>query len=207
LHKRLVAAFIVMLFALSTVSAAAVFGHYTLGRLNSTAPYRIFDSELTPVHIPGPIGYVWPGGGLQFWNNDMIDNLALPPGYQSPFTPVPPFQLATNTYAPWGSILTSTADHVNKGDLIFAVNFTEPMAWTGSNPGLPNNILYTSIAIYVPPEFTPVTADWAGGDASNILSTITQDSASIYKADVKDPFGPGWWVIYIRLRRMVLHTR
>jgi hypothetical protein len=57
---------------------------------------------------------------------------------------------------------------------------------------------YTSLTIYIPPEFTP-PVDWTIADTSNIVTTIGNDYGYIYvwKADVKDPFGPNWWVIYI----------
>ncbi len=101
--------------------------------------------------------------------------------------------MAGNAYAPFGAILTSTEDHDNVGDLIFAINFT-------GTPPTTEDYLYHSLTIYLPPEFIP-PVDWAAptGDTSNIVTTITNNylQISVWKAGVKDPFGPGWWVIYI----------
>jgi len=105
--------------------------------------------------------------------------------------------LAGNTYAPFGAILTSTEDHDNVGDLIFAINFTTVeidrllLAETVA-------FVYFGLTIYIPPEFKP-PVDWVAADTSNIVTTITNNYEDMYvwKADVKDPFGPGWWVVYI----------
>src|SRR5208282_3359831 len=87
------------------------------------------DNELNPsntfgtAHVPGPLGFVWPGSGL-----DSYTGLSLnPPGYQNPFTTYEnPLQLATHSYSTEGAILTSMRDHDNVGDLIFAINFSQP---------------------------------------------------------------------------------
>jgi hypothetical protein len=125
-----------------------------------------------------------------------------PLGYQSPFSTNPPGaptswqQLAGNAYAPFGAILTSTEEHDNVGDVIFAINFTT-LNWP-SGIALGGDYLYHSLTIYVPPEFVP-PVDWTVGDVSNIVTTITNGygSISVWKTDLKDPFGPGWWVVYV----------
>ncbi len=62
MSKKITAAFLVLLFALSTVLIATpVQGHFTLGRPTSTVPYRVRDFD---PHVPGPTGYVWPGSGV-----------------------------------------------------------------------------------------------------------------------------------------------
>jgi hypothetical protein len=125
-----------------------------------------------------------------------------PPGYQSPFSSNPPgspsswLQLAGNAYAPFGAVLTES-----KGDLIFAVNFTTSTGLgteTAKSIDTSIDYRYSSLTIYIPPEFTP-PVDWASWDTSNIVTTITNERGGIacWKADVKDPFGPNWWVIYI----------
>jgi len=81
--------------------------------------------------------------------------------------------------------------------LIFAINFTtEGFPDQGTLAG---DYDYTSLTIYIPPEFSPPGDMWASYDTSNIVTTIGNDYGYIYvwKADVKDPFGPNWWVIYI----------
>jgi hypothetical protein len=84
--------------------------------------------------------------------------------------------------------------------LIFGINFTTTGFAEGELDRLARNFNYSSITIYIPPEFTP-PVDWSAGDTSNIVSTITNDYGSFWagKTDVKDPFGPGWWFIYIQL--------
>jgi len=210
MSKKLSAAFLVMIFALSTVLIAVpVQAHHTLGRPTPTVPYRVRDFD---PHVPGPTGYVWPGAGVvTLGTAPNVGSGApspvtgstgwmLPPGYQSPWSTNPSgaptswYQLAGNTYAPFGAILTSTDERANVGDLIFAINFT---THGGTFSG---DYAYTSLTIYLPPEFEP-PVDWAAWDTSNIVTTITNERGAIavWKADVKDPFGPGWWVIYITL--------
>jgi hypothetical protein len=210
--KKLSAAFLVMIFALSTALVAIpVQAHFTVGRPTGTLPYRVRDFD---PHVPGPTGYVWPGSGVVTLDTGAgapsspvtwaQQGYMSPPGYQSPFSTNPPgspsswLQLAGNAYAPFGAILTSTDDHDNVGDLIFGINFTT--TGVALPTSTPVDFLYHSLTIYIPPEFVP-PVDWAApiGDASNIITTITNNEIGIWvwKADVKDPFGPGWWVVYI----------
>jgi hypothetical protein len=190
--------------------AAPVYAHTTLGDLNGTAPfYRSNDNELNPTdtfggHVPGPLGYVWPGSGL----NEYSGIASNPPGYQSPFTTFDtPVQEAGNSFSPEGAILTSTIDHDSVGDLIFAVNFSQPLAF-GANP----NFTYSTIAIYIPaPVFDKTGAllqdgfepaggiNWDKGENTNIVTTITDNYANIFvtRADANDPFEPGSWLLYI----------
>jgi hypothetical protein len=208
MDTKLSAAFLALLFVFSTILIAVpAQAHFTVGRPTGTLPYRVRDFD---PHVPGPTGYVWPGSGVVTlptgsgapsspvtWAQQ---GYMSPPGYQSPFSTNPPgspsswLQLSGNAYAPFGAMLTSTDDHDNVGDLVFGINFTtNGMSTSG-------NYLYHNIAIYIPPEFVP-PVDWAAptGDTSNIITTITNNEGAIWvwKADVKDPFGPGWWVIYI----------
>src|SRR3972149_5144817 len=144
---------IILMLALAASISAPAYAHTTLGDLNGNAPYfRSNDHELNPTntfggHVPGPLGYVWPGGGLNMYSG-LVSN---PPGYQSPFTDFEePSQVVGNVYAPEGAILTSTIDHENVGDLIFAINFSQP--WTFRTISNPNpNFTYTTIAISLPP--------------------------------------------------------
>ena len=109
-----------------------------------------------------------------------------PPGASSSW-----YQLAGNAYAPFGAVLTDST-----GDMIFGINFSTTALLSDFTPV--GDYSYASIAIYLPPEFTP-PVDWTAADTSNIVTTITNDYAQIWvmKTDVKDPFGPGNWVIYI----------
>jgi hypothetical protein len=192
--------------ALVLSSAAPVWGHTTLGDLTGTSPYRINDNELDIAsghHVPGPLGYVWPGAGLDTYSG-IASN---PPGYQSPFTSHQPLQAVGDSYSPEGAILTSDAHHDSVGDLIFALNFSSPNSFPR-----PRRFNYTSLTIYIPAPvfdatgkliqdgFEPTAGiDWDHGDNSNIVTTITNSYGSIFvtRADMNDPFAPGWWVIYI----------
>ena len=178
--------------------------------MGDTPFFRSNDHELNPIntfgytHVPGPLGHVWPGGGL---NHYLADN-TLPPGYQSPFTTFEePLQVGANSYSPEGAILTSAVKKDNVGDLIFAINFSQPTRYSG-NPVF----RYNNITLYIPSPtvdkegellqdgFEPIgLIDWNMGDVSNIVTTLTDDYGSIFvsKADMLDPFGPGWWVIRI----------
>ncbi|MEM3727172.1 MAG: carboxypeptidase regulatory-like domain-containing protein, partial [Candidatus Bathyarchaeia archaeon] len=206
--KQLLAVLMVAIFVLGiALIAVPTQAHTTLGRPTGTMPYRVRDADLPQGHVPGPTGYVWPGSGKDWYTGELATgegDLNEPPGYQSPWTQYPPgppwptwWQLRTNTYAPFGAILTSTDDFINKGDLIFAINFTK---WDG----ISGDFNYTSWTIYIPPEFIP-PVDWEGGDTSNIVVSMHESpmidekdvSVSVFRADVKDPFGPNWWVIRI----------
>ena len=216
--------------ALAVSFAAPVYAHTTLGNLNGTGPfYRSNDNELNPTntlggHVPGPLGYVWPGSGLNMYSG-IASN---PPGYQSPFTTFEnPLQMAGNAYAPEGAILTSTIDHDSVGDLIFAINFSQPLAFVPHQ-----DFVYKSIAIYIPAPvydktgalvqdgFEPAGGlNWDSGENTNIVTTITDNYGNIFvtRADQNDPFEPGAWILYItapeqhhfhsrkKLVRVVLH--
>ncbi|MBS7628885.1 hypothetical protein KEJ23_02785 [Candidatus Bathyarchaeota archaeon] len=179
-----------------------VYGHTTIGRLNGDPPlYRSNDHELNPTnifgaaHVPGPLGHVWPGSG-----------------YQSPFQNFQePLQVAGNSYSPVGAILTSTPRQDNVGDLIFAINFSQPRAYITSDNPKPT-FRYNNLTLYIPAPivdkhgrlsqdgFEPAGGiNWAGGDTSNIITTLTADYGKIFvgRADMNDPFAPGWWVIRV----------
>jgi hypothetical protein len=193
--------------ALVLSSFTPVFAHTTLGDLTGTSPYRTNDNELdtsSGYHVPGPLGYVWPGAGLNTYSG-IASN---PPGYQSPFTNQQPLQAAGNAYSPEGAILTSTADHDSVGDLIFALNFSDWNAFPNVN-----QFNYSSLTIYIPAPvfdatgkliqdgFEPTSGiGWSYGDNSNIVTTITSSYASVFvtRADKNDPFAPGWWIMYIQ---------
>ena len=126
-----------------------------------------------------------------------------PPGYQSPFTDFEePTQVAANSYAPEGTILTSTSDHDNVGDLIFAINFSQPNAFITENTPNPD-FTYRTLALYIPaPVFDKTGAlvqdgfepaagiNWDGGENTNIVTTITDNYGNIFvtRADRNDPF-------------------
>lgn len=195
-------------------TSVPAFAHTTIGDLNSTTPtYRSNDNELNSVvtsgnHLPGPLGYVWPGSGL----NTYTGNKRNPPGYLSPFTNQKPIQVAGDQYSPEGAILTSTANHENVGDIILALNFSNPKV-NGVSVFSQQVFNYSSLAIYIPAPvfdrtgalvqdgFEPTSAiNWDKGDNSNIVTTITDNYGNIFitRADQYDPFEPGSWIIYIQ---------
>jgi hypothetical protein len=209
----------ILVLVLICVTSAPAYAHTTIGDLNSSSPlYRTNDNELNSVvtsgnHVPGPLGYVWPGSGMNTYSGVRQN----PPGYQSPFTNQKPIQAARDSYSPEGAILTSTADHDNVGDLIFALNFSNP-SLNGNPPfTIPTNACkcfnYTSLTIYIPAPvfdrtgtlvqdgFEPTKAlSWDQGDNSNIVTTITDNYGNIFitRADQYDPFEPGSWIVYIQ---------
>jgi len=198
MSKKIFATLLAALFILSiALVAVPTQAHHTLGRLtdnpSSATPYRVRDFD---VHVPGPTGYVWPGGGYGSYvgPSPMGPISQGMPGYQSPWSPNPPgasldwYQLRGNAYAPFGAILTGA-----KGDLIIAINFT-----LGEGVDTSKDYVYDDVIIYVPPEFKP-PVDWASYDTSNIIASWDNRYVDygVVKADVKDAFGPGWWVIQI----------
>jgi len=200
-------AILLLLTALILFSFTPVSAHTTLGDLTGTPPYRTNDNEgdiSGGNHVPGPLGYVWPGGGLDAYSG-IVSN---PPGYQSPFTNQQPLQAAADAYSPEGAILTSTVDHDSVGDLIFALNFSDWNAFPNVS-----QFNFSSLTIYIPAPvfdatgkliedgFEPTSSiSWSQGINSNIVTTITNDYAGIFvtRADMNDPFAPGWWIIYIQ---------
>ena len=202
----------ILLLALAASLSTPVYAHTTLGDLNNSPPiFRTNDNELnTPNflgnHVPGPLGYVWPGAGLDAYSGSQLN----PPGYQSPFgsTINPPVQDAADAYSPEGAILTSTPDHDNVGDFIFAINFSLPNTFTQVN-----DFNYSSLTIYLPAPvfdktgllvqdgFEPAAGiNWDHGDNSNIVTTITDNYGAIFvtRADSNDPFEPGSWIVRIQ---------
>jgi len=202
--------FLFLLFQIPQISA-----HTTLGKISGEPPFfKINDHELNPsnsfgnAHVPGPLAYVWPGSGLKIY----LNNLNLPPGYQSPFeTFESPLQLAGNSYSPEGAILTSTQTRDSVGDFIIAINFSQPKAFITSENPKPI-FIFKNISIYIPAPivdkygnllqdgFEPYgRINWLAGDSSNIVTTLTDDYGRILvtKADMNDPFAPGWWLIRI----------
>ncbi|HYW02277.1 MAG TPA: hypothetical protein VE862_12470, partial [Candidatus Acidoferrum sp.] len=160
MRQRLILIFLILTLLFGTTIEASVSAHTTLGNSNSGPPFfRSNEEELNPTntfgtaHVPGPLGFVWPGSGL----NSYTGVSSNPPGYQNPFTTYEqPLQEATHSYSPEGAILTSTPDHDNVGDLIFAINFSQPCAFAtaSQNSNCPNGFAptfnYTGVTIYIP---------------------------------------------------------
>jgi hypothetical protein len=186
LHKKLAATLTIAIFLFSTLAILApVQAHFTLGLNTPNYPYHVDDFD---PHVPGVIGYVWPGGGENTYLGypQYVTNV-VSPGYVAPYPSKDLnahgfgwtqnlMQLDGHEYAPFGAIVTGT-----KGDLIFAVNATE---YTRDG--------FTNLFIALPPEFTVP-------DTSQIITTITNNYALIlkYKASIFDRYVPGWTIIRI----------
>ena len=133
-----IAIFVVSTFAIMN----PVHATFTLGDLTGSYPWH--QSDFDP-HVPGVIGYVWPGGGENSYNGapNFASNTQYP-GYQAPFPcsgagpkasqsysfvntncnpPGAPqsswYQEQGNAYAPFGAVLAGST-----GDLIFGINST-----------------------------------------------------------------------------------
>ena len=207
MQKKLAAGLTIAIFLISTLAIVSqltpVSAHFTLGDYTSTYPYHTCDFDgvtscvdafNNPAHVPGVIGYVWPGSGsadyigqgpasgISFGNN-------FAPGYMPPFpandlagmTGVPSnwLQVDGHAYAPFGAVLTGTT-----GDLIFAVNATK----------LITDASFTRLYIAIPPEFT------LPGGVDNIVTTITNSYGNIInygKISPYDRWAPGWTLIRI----------
>ena len=172
--------------------------HFTLGNLTGTYPYHTNDFD---PHVPGVIGYVWPGSGQCAYvgfPNQANDNCA--PGYQAPYPNGNPpgapsnswYQLQGDTYAPFGAILTGTT-----GDLIFALNAT---AWStaacqASNGGAGCTRFsgrWQGVDILIPPGFSVP-------GSPQVVSTITNDYSAIAVARISpnDRYAPGWTLVEV----------
>ncbi len=205
MRKKLAATLAIAIFVISTLAVMVpTQAHFTLGNLSGTNPY---DNNNFDPHVAGPIGYVWPGSGQCAYqgNPNSVSN-SCSPGYQSPYPNGNPpgapsnswYQLQSDTYAPFGAVLTSST-----GDLIFAINATcLPANWstgcaatskTEIQSTLKNNLGWDTISIMIPPEFTVK-------DASQIVSTLTNNYANVYvgRLGPDDRYAPGWTLVLIQ---------
>ncbi|HXX72943.1 MAG TPA: carboxypeptidase-like regulatory domain-containing protein [Candidatus Acidoferrales bacterium] len=198
--NRFRALFLISLFIIGIVAVGVpVQATFTLGDLTGTSPYRINDFD---PHVPGVIGYVWPGAGQCAWDgypNQASDNCS--PGYQAPYPSGNPpgapsnswYQLEGNSYAPFGAILTGST-----GDLIFALNATacadqgyEPTPSCAGPHGAFTG-RWDGVDILIPPGFA------VPGDPQ-IISTITNDYSAIAVSRISpnDRYAPGWTLVRI----------
>ena len=205
MHKKLAAVLTIAIFAISIIAVVnPVSAHFTLGNL--TPIYRYHANDFDP-HVPGVIGYVWPGGGQNTWggspNFASVNNA---PGYQSPYPgqkpPATPgvnqfgnapssswYQLEGDSYAPFGAVLTGST-----GDLIFAINATYGYTCPNpSNPLVPTSAcVWDTLVIYIPPGFTVP-------DASQVVTSFTNDYSNmlVVTAGPSDRYAPGWHAVYM----------
>ncbi len=219
MNKKLFAALIIVIFLSSTPALFTdVTGHFTVG-VNTPVP-RFRANDYDP-HVSGPVGYVWPGGAFSFLTGGVSPGTAWGgspaaiPGYQTPYpghnppnAPLSWYQLEGTAYAPFGSILTSTDDQNNVGDLIFGLNFTcnglgqASLVAAGVCAGAPPTstltarLNFTAVYIYLPPEF----------DLSRLVDNpgLVQTSWTnrvadyyLYQVNQWDAWAPNWWVLRI----------
>ena len=95
MNRKLSAIIVVALFLMGSLAIAdPVQAHFTLGDLTGT--YRYHANDFDP-HVPGVIGYVWPGGGQNTYGGFpefcVVNNA---PGYQSPYPGGKPSNVAGN---------------------------------------------------------------------------------------------------------------
>jgi len=203
LRNRIAAVLVLTCFiAGSLIVIPPSYAHFTLGDYTPTS--RFHASDFDP-HVPGPLAYVWPGGGLASFTGTPN---GFPVGYQTPYPggnppglPSNVYQLEGNAYSPFGAVLTSTNDHTNRGPLIFAINLSRPCELPsvtcegGKVVASGSELLnYTGITIYVPPEFDLSSPRSNSGLISMTFAATSGDFA-ITKSRVQDPIGPGWWVL------------
>ena len=207
--RKFIVSAILLWIILASPQILPAFSHAVLGTPDGSLSYfRKNDHESNPKndfgvgHVPGPLAHIWPGSGLNKYTGNMLSL----PGYQSPFQDYEhPLQVAGSKYSPEGAIPASTADRDVVGDMIIGLNFSKPYAF-------PNTVFsYGSVTIYVPAPlknkaglleqdgFEPVGVNWELGEATNIVTTITDNYGNIFvtKASPLDPFGPNWWMIRV----------
>jgi len=204
MHKKLAAVLTIAIFAISIIAVVnPVSAHFTLGNLTPT--YRYHANDFDP-HVPGVIGYVWPGGGQNTWGgspNFASDNNA--PGYQSPYPGQKPagapgvnqfgnapssswYQLEGDSYAPFGAVLTGST-----GDLIFAINATYGYVCPSANTQIPASAcVWDNLVIFIPPGFTVP-------DGSQVVTSFTNDYSNTFVTKVapSDRYAPGWTAVYL----------
>lgn len=206
MRKTINGLILIMVFLFSSLAIPnLVQAHFTLGDLTGT--FRYHSNDFDP-HVPGVIGYVWPGGGQNSYSGSPnFASVKSGPGYQSPYPGGRPgavagfsgnapssswYQLEGDAYAPFGAVLTGSV-----GDLIFAVNAT---AWTtaacqASNGGAGCTRFtgrWRGIDLLIPPGFSVPSSP-------QIVSTITNDytGISVYRIAPYDRYAPGWTLVEI----------
>ncbi len=202
--------------------------HFTLGNLTGTFRYHANDFD---PHVAGPVGYVWPGGGLNAYSGfPNVASASLGPGYQSPYPGGKPagapsnswYQLESDAYAPFGAVLTDST-----GDLIFALNATcRPVNWNNfaacatdtpdaHNNGVVKSEIQTALnsakgwdtwMILIPPEFTG--SGLTPFDDSQVVSTLTNsyDRVFVAKLSPYDRYAPGWTLVAITVDASMTST-
>jgi hypothetical protein len=196
LHKRLAATLTIVVFLLSMFAVMApAQAHFTLG---SSSPVYPWTTDNFDPHVPGVIGYVWPGGGENtYLGTPTYVSSVVAPGYIAPYPsqiigsnptasgayPANYLQVDAHEYAPFGAIVVDTT-----GDLIFAINAT----FGSAEQGFFSGGTWTDLYIAIPPEFTIPGVE-------QVSTTLTNNYANIleYKASIFDRYVPGWTIIRI----------
>ena len=84
MNKKLAASLSIAIFLMSTIAVLApVQAHFTLGQNTPNYPFTLQNFD---PHVPGVIGYVWPGGGENTYNGyPTVLNPLFSPGYVAPY--------------------------------------------------------------------------------------------------------------------------
>jgi hypothetical protein len=180
--------------------AVPVSASFTLGNLTGTYPFHANDFD---PHVPGVIGYVWPGGGLNTYSGSpAFASVNTPPGYQAPYPNGNPpgapssswYQLQGDSYSPFGAVLAGST-----GDLVFGINATactvqgaEPTSTTTCTSGHRFTGRWDTLVILIPPNFNVP-------DSSQVVSTITNDYSGYVIARIGpyDRYAPNWTAVII----------
>ena len=199
MNTKLVACLTIAIFLMSTLAILGpVQAHFTLGQNQPNYP---FTTQNFDPHVPGVIGYVWPGGGENSYDGAPASvTPLLSPGYVAPYPSQAISkagaqlwtqnveQLDGDEYAPSGAIVAGST-----GDLIFAINYTsvvnDPQARTCAG----GPCIFNAFFIAIPPEFRVTNTP------EQVVTTITNNYLNInrYTANPDDRYVPGWTVIEI----------
>ena len=214
MQKKLAAILTIAIFAVSTLAIVnPVHATFTLGQYQGLPPYTTLDYD---PHVPGFMGYVWPGGGSAAYSGayslkgpqaSINSAGGYSPGYVPPYPTMPPskgamlcngapcpeswYQLSGNSYAPFGAVLAGST-----GDLIFAINAT--CQYTGTENS-PTNCAFSGwtkgwqgLSILLPPEFKvpgsqQVVTSWTNDYDNYAVATLAPD----------DRYAPGWTMVSV----------
>jgi hypothetical protein len=187
---------------MSTIAILApVRADFTLGQNQPNYPFTVQNFD---PHVPGVIGYVWPGGGENTYDGaPTAVTPLLSPGYVAPYPSNAVSksagwtqnveQLDGDEYAPSGAIIAGST-----GDLIFAINATAQQWTVGSTtcrsaPADVNPCTFNTFYIAIPPEFKVTNTP------EQVVTTITNNYANIlsYKANPFDRYVPNYTLIRV----------
>ncbi|MCW4032774.1 MAG: carboxypeptidase-like regulatory domain-containing protein [Candidatus Bathyarchaeota archaeon] len=208
MNKRILATIAVTLFLTSSfMSIQQVTAHYTLGAQTPNGPAQPMGQKGLDT---APDLHANPGG----WGTDPDATVV----YALPGKNYEPLGVQQNYYSPDGAILTDTT-----GDIWFYINVSSPIninwdEWSDPDGGGPAAADFQPHSkwfyIAIPPEFgvpegwngpdtevwnSPTTENSGYGDASSVITSITNDYRYIQVGKFKEShmFTPGWWFVRV----------